>query len=61
MHLQHNQNHTKDNVSACQVPRTGVIYVMNEAAAADTAGDPPWANLGQGQPETAHFRRRLNE
>ena len=35
------------------VPRTGVIYVMTEAAAAGyRAGDPAWANLGQGQPET---------
>jgi aspartate/methionine/tyrosine aminotransferase len=35
------------------VPRTGVIYVMAEAAAAGySQGDPTWANLGQGQPET---------
>lgn len=35
------------------VPRTGVIYVMTEAAAAGyRAGDAGWANLGQGMPET---------
>ncbi len=35
------------------VPRTGVIYVMTEAAQAGyRAGDPAWVNLGQGQPET---------
>lgn len=34
------------------VPRTGVIYVNNEAAARGyRRGDPAWANLGQGQPE----------
>ncbi|HKC24719.1 MAG TPA: pyridoxal phosphate-dependent aminotransferase [Thermoanaerobaculia bacterium] len=35
------------------VPRTGVIYVVAEAARRGyTAADPEWANLGQGQPET---------
>jgi len=35
------------------VPRTGVIYVMHEAAAHGfTYDDPNWANLGQGSPET---------
>jgi aspartate/methionine/tyrosine aminotransferase len=35
------------------VPRTGVIYVMAEAARAGyRPGDPEWCNLGQGQPET---------
>lgn len=35
------------------VPRTGVIYVTTEAAALGyRSGDPGWANLGQGQPET---------
>lgn len=35
------------------VPRTGVIYVMHEAAAHGfTYDDPQWANLGQGSPET---------
>lgn len=35
------------------VPRTGVIYVMTEAARHGyTGGDPDWTNLGQGQPET---------
>ena len=35
------------------VPRTGVIYVMNEAAKAGyVPGDPGWTNFGQGQPET---------
>ncbi|MCA9545287.1 MAG: aminotransferase class I/II-fold pyridoxal phosphate-dependent enzyme, partial [Myxococcales bacterium] len=35
------------------VPRTGVIYVMTEAARHGyRGGDPAWTNLGQGQPET---------
>jgi aspartate/methionine/tyrosine aminotransferase len=35
------------------VPRTGVIYVTNEAQKVGfSATDPAWANLGQGQPET---------
>ena len=35
------------------VPRTGVIYVMTEAAKRGyTAGSADWANLGQGAPET---------
>jgi N-succinyldiaminopimelate aminotransferase len=35
------------------VPRTGVIYVMTEAGKLGyKAGDPGWANLGQGMPET---------
>jgi len=35
------------------VPRTGVIYVTHEAARHGfTYGDPHWANLGQGSPET---------
>ncbi|MGE0708320.1 MAG: pyridoxal phosphate-dependent aminotransferase [Planctomycetota bacterium] len=35
------------------VPRTGVIYVTTEAAARGWRhGDPSWANLGQGSPET---------
>lgn len=35
------------------VPRTGVIYVMSEAAARGFHyGHPDWANLGQGAPET---------
>ena len=35
------------------VPFTGVIYVMNEAAAKGYAyGHPDWCNLGQGMPET---------
>ena len=35
------------------VPRTGVIYVMHEAAHHGfTYDDPTWANLGQGSPET---------
>ncbi|MCX8070966.1 MAG: pyridoxal phosphate-dependent aminotransferase [Candidatus Binatia bacterium] len=35
------------------VPRTGVIYVMTEAAKLGyRPGDPRWANLGQGAPET---------
>lgn len=35
------------------VPRTGVIYVVAEAAKLGyKPGDPSWANLGQGMPET---------
>ncbi len=35
------------------VPRTGVIYVMTEAAGLGFRyGHPEWANLGQGAPET---------
>ncbi len=35
------------------VPRTGVIYVMHEAAQHGFSyDDPNWANLGQGSPET---------
>ena len=35
------------------MPRTGVIYVMHEAAALGFSyDDPNWANLGQGSPET---------
>jgi N-succinyldiaminopimelate aminotransferase len=35
------------------VPKTGVIYVTSEAYARGwRSGDPNWANLGQGSPET---------
>src|SRR5436305_9976895 len=35
------------------VPRTGVVYVTQEAKARGyETGDPAWSNLGQGQPET---------
>jgi aspartate/methionine/tyrosine aminotransferase len=35
------------------VPRTGVIYVMTEAARRGFSyGNPDWSNLGQGAPET---------
>ena len=35
------------------VPKTGVIYVMTEAAKCGFSYDTPdWANLGQGSPET---------
>ena len=35
------------------VPRTGVIFVMAEARARGFAyGNPEWANLGQGAPQT---------
>jgi N-succinyldiaminopimelate aminotransferase len=38
------------------VPRTGVIYVTTEAAARGwKRGDPEWANLGQGSPETGEL------
>lgn len=36
-----------------EVPRTGVIFVMSEAAARGFHyGHPDWANLGQGAPQT---------
>ncbi len=36
-----------------QVPRTGVIFVTNEASRRGySAGHPEWCNLGQGMPET---------
>jgi aspartate/methionine/tyrosine aminotransferase len=39
-----------------QVPRTGVIYVMHEAAQHGFIyGHPEWANLGQGSPETGEL------
>lgn len=38
------------------VPRTGVIYVMTEAAERGFVyGHPDWANLGQGAPETGQI------
>jgi len=38
------------------VPRTGVIYVMHEAAQHGFSYDSPeWANLGQGSPETGEI------
>lgn len=38
------------------VPKTGVIYVMSEAAKYGFAyGDPEWSNLGQGSPETGEI------
>src|SRR5258708_8542253 len=38
------------------VPRTGVIYVTNEAQKCGfSAADPHWCNLGQGQPETGEL------
>ena len=43
----------RGNSAFRKVPRTGVIYVMGEAARHGyQAGDPAWCNLGQGQPET---------
>jgi len=39
-----------------QVPRTGVIYVMTQAAQTGyRPDDPAWANLGQGAPEVTPF------
>ncbi|MCO5190159.1 MAG: pyridoxal phosphate-dependent aminotransferase [Anaerolineae bacterium] len=39
-----------------RVPRTGVIYVMHRAGLNGyTAGDPAWANLGQGSPEVGEL------
>lgn len=38
------------------VPKTGVIYVMTEAAKAGyTPMDSNWTNFGQGQPEVGHI------
>jgi aspartate/methionine/tyrosine aminotransferase len=38
------------------VPRTGVIYVTHEAAQRGFSyGNPRWANLGQGSPETGNI------
>lgn len=38
------------------VPRTGVIYVMTEAAKrGHKYGNPEWVNLGQGAPETGEI------
>lgn len=43
-----------------QVPRTGVIYVMTEAARHGyTPTSPAWANLGQGAPETGEIKGGL--
>ena len=44
----------KDSQSSFRpVPRTGVIFVMNEAATHGFSyGNPEWCNLGQGAPET---------
>ena len=39
-----------------EVPRTGVIYVVTEAARRGYSPlDPTWTNLGQGMPETGPF------
>lgn len=39
-----------------EVPKTGVIFVMSEATKRGfTYGDPEWANLGQGAPETGQL------
>lgn len=44
------------NESFRNVPRTGVIFVMNEARAAGyRPGDPGWTNFGQGQPEAGEI------
>jgi len=45
-----------DHTAFRHVPRTGVIWVMNEARKAGYAPeDPRWANLGQGAPETGNL------
>lgn len=53
-----------------EVPKTGVIYVMDQAAQCgySLATAHQWANLGQGSPETTHprmwptnIRKRLSE
>src|SRR3984957_1415376 len=42
-----------ENTTFRTVPRTGVIYVTNEAQKLGfSPTDPTWSNLGQGQPET---------
>src|SRR6185437_11092712 len=42
-----------EHATSRTVPRTGVIYVTNEAQKLGfSAADPSWSNLGQGQPET---------
>ncbi len=47
------ERHTQAPAGFRSVPRTGVIYVMTEAARRGyRPDDPRWANLGQGAPET---------
>ena len=49
----HPSNHSPLNASFRLVPRTGVIFVMKEAGDRGFHyGNPEWANLGQGAPET---------
>ena len=54
--LRPNQGTTALGGAFRPVPRTGVIFVTEEAAARGyRAGHPDWANLGQGQPETGEL------
>lgn len=46
----------RDDRAFRAVPRTGVIYVMNEARLAGYHAEAPgWTNLGQGQPEVGEL------
>ena len=59
------QRVTSESSAFRPVPRTGVIFVTNEAEARGyRASDAAWCNLGQGQPETGLLPggpRRLTE
>lgn len=49
-------NEVENNAAFRAVPRTGVIFVMTEAAKYGFSyGAPDWANLGQGAPETGEL------
>lgn len=51
--LSHRPASSEDIQAFRSVPRTGVIFVTNEARARGyRAGHPDWCNLGQGMPET---------
>lgn len=55
---------TEERSAFRSVPKTGVIFVSSEASARGfQRGDPDWANLGQGQPETGAIEqeRRVDE
>lgn len=53
----HQETHQSNSIPGFRdVPRTGVIYVMNRAIEAGYSyGNQDWANLGQGAPETNQF------
>lgn len=49
------------NSAIAEVPKTGVIYVMTRAYKHGFShGDPDWANLGQGAPETGKLPDSTN-